>query len=126
MKDGDFAGLAVLQKKYGFVGVKSEGSRKSIVMVSTEGGAVNEVESISLGQQLVYLKVGRDFKDRADKATFYYSLNGTDWIEIGRPLHMVYTLPHFMGYRFGLFHYATKATGGFVDFDYFRVSGKIH
>ncbi|MEI3220195.1 MAG: hypothetical protein V8S08_12040 [Lachnoclostridium sp.] len=26
-----------------------------------------------------------------------------------------------MGYRFGLFNYATKSTGGYVDFDYFRV-----
>jgi len=25
---------------------------------------------------------------------------------------MRYTLPHFMGYRFGLFHYATKEPGG--------------
>ena len=38
---------------------------------------------------------------------------------------MTYTLPHFMGYRFGLFNYATKTAGGFVDFDYFRVSDRI-
>nr|WP_242954184.1 dockerin type I domain-containing protein [Clostridium puniceum] len=29
----------------------------------------------------------------------------------------------FIGYRFALFNYATKAAGGFVDFDYFRISG---
>jgi hypothetical protein len=38
---------------------------------------------------------------------------------------MAYTLPHFMGYRFGLFNYATKSPGGFVDFNYFRISDKI-
>ena len=38
---------------------------------------------------------------------------------------MAYTLPHFMGYRFALFNNATKTAGGLVDFDYFRVSGKI-
>ena len=38
---------------------------------------------------------------------------------------MVYTLPHFVGYRFALFNFATKSAGGFVDFDYFRVSGKL-
>jgi hypothetical protein len=27
-----------------------------------------------------------------------------------------------MGYRFGLFNYATQNTGGYVDFDYFRIS----
>jgi hypothetical protein len=30
-----------------------------------------------------------------------------------------------MGYRFTLFNYATKNTGGFVDFDYFHISDKI-
>jgi hypothetical protein len=40
-------------------------------------------------------------------------------------LKMKYTLPHFMGYRFGLFHYATATPGGFVDFDHFRVSDRI-
>jgi len=34
-------------------------------------------------------------------------------------------MPHFMGYRFGLFNYASKITGGFADFDYFRISDKI-
>ena len=38
---------------------------------------------------------------------------------------MSYTLPHFMGYRFGLFNYATKTSGGFADFDYLRLSDKI-
>jgi hypothetical protein len=34
---------------------------------------------------------------------------------------MVYTLPHFVGYRFALFNYATRSSGGFVEFDYFRI-----
>ena len=38
---------------------------------------------------------------------------------------MSYTLPHFMGYRFSLFNYATKTPGGFADFDYLRLSDKI-
>jgi hypothetical protein len=38
---------------------------------------------------------------------------------------MAYTLPHFMGYRFGLFNYATKQAGGSVDFDYFHISDNI-
>jgi hypothetical protein len=38
---------------------------------------------------------------------------------------MAYTLPHFMGYRFGLFNYATKAAGGIADFDYFHIEDKI-
>jgi hypothetical protein len=38
---------------------------------------------------------------------------------------MEYTLPHFMGYRFGLFNYATKNVGGVVDFDFFHIDDQI-
>jgi hypothetical protein len=34
---------------------------------------------------------------------------------------MKYDIPHFMGYRFGLFNYATKEIGGYADFDWFRI-----
>ena len=78
-----------------------------------------------LTQKTVYLKADCDFKNRADKARFFYSLDGKAWTAIGKPLKMAYTLPHFMGYRFALFNYATKTAGGSVDFDYFRVSDKI-
>ena len=53
-------------------------------------------------------------------------LDGKSWTPIGDPLKMAYTLPHFMGYRFGLFDYATKTPGGFVDFDFFHVSDAIN
>ena len=114
-----------LQKQYGFVGVKRAGNAKSIVMVSAESGSPVEVENVPLTQDIVYLKVECDFRDRADKARFFHSLDGKPWTAIGKPLRMTYTLPHFMGYRFALFNYATKTAGGFVDFDYFRVSDKI-
>ena len=38
---------------------------------------------------------------------------------------MTYNPAHFMGYRFGLFNYATKEAGGPADFDYFRISDKM-
>lgn len=125
MKDGDCAGLGMLQKKYGFVGVKRTGNSRSLVMVSAATDSPVEVESVPLAQTTVYLKVDCDFKNRADRASFYYSLDGQKWTSIGTPLKMVYTLPHFMGYRFALFDFATKTAGGSVDFDYFRVSDHI-
>ena len=125
MKDGDYAGLGLLQKKYGFVGVKRVGGTRSIVMLSAETATPVEAQSEPLTQPTVYLKVDCDFKNRTDRAYFYYSMDGRTWNSIGKPLHMAYTLPHFMGYRFALFHYATKNTGGAVDFDYFRVTSKM-
>lgn len=125
MKDGDFAGLALLQKQYGFVGVKSDGGSNAIVMVSAKSGAPVEVQTVPLLQKTVHLKAECDFKDRADTAQFFYSLDGKSWAQIGSPLKMSYTLPHFMGYRFGLFNYATKTAGGFADFDFFRLSDRL-
>lgn len=125
MKTGDFAGLAALQKRYGFVGVKMSSDAKSVVMVSAESNTPVEVESVSLAAKTVFLKVDCDFKNRTDKAYFFYSLDGNKWTLIGKPMQMAYTLPHFMGYRFALFNYATKDAGGFVDFDYFRVSDRM-
>ncbi len=125
MKDGDCTGLIALQKKYGFVGVKMVEDSKSIVMVSAQSNAPEEIESVPLRQQTVYVKIDCDFRDRTDKAYFCYSLDGKTWTKIGTVLRMAYTLPHFMGYRFGLFNFTTKTPGGFVDFDYYRVSNEI-
>jgi beta-xylosidase len=125
MKEGDFAGLALLQKKYGLVGVKFDNGAKSVVMISAESGKPVEIESMPLSQKTVHLNAECDFRDRADKAHFFYSLDGQLWKPIGKQLNMEYTLPHFMGYRFGLFNYATKTPGGYVDFDYFHINNQI-
>ena len=126
MKDGDFAGLVLLQKKYGQAGVSMENGKRSIVMVSAESGRPVEVQRVPLDQKTVCLKAECNFSNLTDLGYFYYSLDGKNWTPIGEKLKMQYSLPqHFMGYRFGLFNYATKNTGGFVDFDYFRISDQI-
>ena len=101
------------------------GNRKSIVMINAGTGKPEEVQSVPLNQNIVYFKAECDFTNKKDVADFFYSLDGNSWTAIGSQLKMTYTLPHFMGYRFGLFNYATKAVGGFVDFDFFRIKGQI-
>ncbi|QJW89781.1 glycosyl hydrolase 43 family protein [Spirosoma taeanense] len=125
LKAGDFAGLILLQKNYGLVGVKAEAGSRSIVMVSAVTGKPVEVQRVPLSQKTVYLKAECDFRNRKDIAHFFYSLDGKAWLPIGEALKMPYTIPHFMGYRFGLFSYATQQTGGFADFDYFRITDTI-
>ena len=122
LKEGDFAGLSLLQKIYGQVGVKIKNGKKVISMVSANTGKPVVIEEVVLTQNQVYLKASCDFTELKDTAAFFYSLDGKSWTKIGEPLKMKYTLPHFMGYRFGLFNYATKETGGYADFDYFRIS----
>ena len=93
-------------------------------MISAQADTPEEVESLPLNQSTVFLKAECNFTDLQDKADFYYSLDGKKWTKIGSQLRMAYTIPHFMGYRFGLFNYATQTSGGYVDFDYFRISDK--
>lgn len=121
MKDGDFAGLCLLQKNYGIVGVRVNGNQKSIVMINATGGKPEEAQVIPLAQETIYFKAECDFTNKKDVANFFYSLDGKLWTPVGTELKMAYTLPHFMGYRFGLFNYATKSIGGYVDFDWFRI-----
>jgi beta-xylosidase len=125
MKDGDFAGLALLQRQYGLVGVKSDGGTNYVVMVSAQSNSPVEVERVPLSQATVFLKADCDFKNRADKARFFYSLDGKTWTALGNDLKMSYTIPHFMGYRFGLFNFATTTPGGHADFDFFRIRERI-
>ena len=125
MKDGDVAGLVALQRQYGYVGVKMEDGKKSIVMVNARGRTPNEIEAVPFDGDVAYFKIDCDFRKQTDKAYFFYSLDGKEWTKIGNVLQMSYDMPHFMGYRFGLFIYSTKTAGGSADFDYYHVADTI-
>lgn len=125
MKDGDFAGLALLQKQYGGVGIKVNGESKAIVMINASSGKPVEVQSIPLTQKTVYFKAECNFTDKKDIANFFYSLDNKIWTPIGSKLKMAYTIPQFIGYRFALFNYATKNIGGSADFDFFHITNTI-
>jgi beta-xylosidase len=118
LNGGDYAGLGALQQNYGFVGVTKSGSSRFVVMRN----GTQEVSRVSVSQDRIHLRATMDFRSQVDDARFYYSLDGNNWTAIGNVLQMSYTIPHFMGYRFALFNYATQSTGGYADFDYFRVS----
>lgn len=122
MQPGDRAGMAALQNQFGTVGIAAGEHGQFTVDMCVNGGDGREeqVESVSFTGERVYLRIGFNFEDSRDEAAFFYSVDGTAWTPIGRTLHMKYTLDHFMGYRIGLFHYATRQAGGYADFDYFH------
>jgi arabinoxylan arabinofuranohydrolase len=71
----------------------------------------------------VYLRVYFDFSKssvNADNVYFRYSLDDVAYTELGAITDIAFDMPHFTGYRFGLFNYATKETGGYADFDWYR------
>jgi uncharacterized repeat protein (TIGR02543 family) len=134
MKDGDIAGLVLLQAMSGFVGVEQDGEQKYIAMYTgdndtgayqQDNAIVTRRERTEFSGEKVYLKINCTFRGNntggAEQAVFQYSTDGTTWTTIGTALNMQWTLRHFTGARFGLFNYATKEAGGYVDFDYFHV-----
>src|SRR5699024_181302 len=122
MKDGDRAGIVALQSNFGTVGIKQQSGGKRFLIVTNNDGNGNEkiVEEIPFSQNQIHLKIRFNFENSTDLATFYYADKHSEWTNIGPPLQMKYTLDHFMGYRIGLYNYATKETGGHVDFHHFH------
>lgn len=124
LKPGDSAGLIAIQGNFGMVGVRvSDECEYRIVMCVNDGKYGEKVAAEEkLGDRKdIYLKIAFDFADNRDIAIFYRSLDGTRWKQLGKPLQMKYTLDHFMGYRMGLYSYAGEKTGGYADFEYFRI-----
>ena len=105
----------------------SDGAR-SLVMVSADSDKPEEIASVPLSGNTVYLKVECEFQPAPEVARFSYSLDSKTWTPIGRPSRLTYDISHFMGYRYGLFFYSTKTAGGHVDFDYYQIeqSGGSH
>ncbi|WP_229383394.1 family 43 glycosylhydrolase [Microbacterium allomyrinae] len=139
MKDGDVAGLATYGRSFAYAGVKKVAGEYTLGLVyrgQPFAAAIDQaaVESfvpgstVSLGaNRVVHLKADLDFASTSGQLwiRYYYSLDGRQWTQLGQrtgPLTMDWSLSHFMGYRVGLFNYATQSAGGTVDFDYYSLS----
>lgn len=120
MKDGDTAGLAALQGKFAFVGIrKDEDDRVQVIMCERgDGHGERCIDAVDYEGHVIYFKAHFDFEESVDMVYFFYSKDGMNWKQIGKGHKLVYTLEHFMGCRIGLFSYATKEAGGYADFDY--------
>ncbi|WP_044481840.1 glycoside hydrolase family 43 protein [Paenibacillus antibioticophila] len=122
MKPGDHAGLVALQSHFGTVGVKVAKNGDKFIAMSLNGGngEEKELETVRFHGRDVQMKIHFDFENSKDLASFHYSVDGSEWMPIGGVLNMRYTLDHFMGYRIGLYYYATAQIGGHADFGFFR------
>lgn len=115
MKDGDIAGLAVFQDPYAYIAVKQENNTQQIIMVNNG----NVIATAPMKGKTIYLRVIGSNKTK--KATFEYSFDNKTFTQLGNELTMRFSLTLFTGNKFGLFNYATKELGGYVDFDWFRM-----
>ena len=127
MKNGDRAGLSAFNYYGGLIEVIKENNSYKLSMATYNQKMINEEENnervemgedISFSQDVVYLRT--DLNYTSNKATFYYSLDGYTWNQLGGETTLIYTLKHFTGYRFAIFNYATEEAGGYIDVDYFK------
>ena len=136
MKDGDRAGLTAFNGDSGVLTVKKNGkkltlemSEQKVSLTDREKAVTNVdekvIETIPLSSKKLWLRLDGDFQPgHHDAANFFYSLDGEQWTQIGtKNYRMVFDYRRFfMGTKFGIFNYATKKAGGYVDVDFFRYS----
>lgn len=132
MKDGDRAGFSAFNDHAGLLEVARDGNSTVLSMKEEDVSLDNDkrvtgVKSKTCGQidlgkaEKIYLRVDADFRLGHDLATFYYSMDGKRWTKLGNELKMRFDFrKFFMGTKFGIFNYATKASGGYVDIDSFN------
>ena len=117
MRDGDVAGLALLDRPYAWIGVRRDAAG---LILTQYDQTVDSTVASPLRTSRVWLRADCDFL--TEGAQFSYSTNGTTWRAFGRPFTMAFQLKTFQGVRFALFHYTTRAAGGGVaDFDFMHV-----
>jgi beta-xylosidase len=133
MREGDYAGICVLQGCYGLIALHKEAGRYYLVMLAKEfnpseniwgepGGDKNpgkEYARIPVNSERVTFKVHANFLDNIDEANFYYQSEDR-WNMLGITQKLYFRLDHFVGSRFGLFLFSTKEIGGMADFEHFE------
>lgn len=132
MKDGDISGFCAFNGHSGLLSVIADGDKKylamstNVVNLRDSDKAITKVETdekerVELMQDIVYLRIDSDFRLGRDMAAFYYSLDNKTWNKIGTDFKMIFDYTRlFMGTKFAIFNYATKAVGGYVDVDFFE------
>ncbi|KAH7145541.1 glycosyl hydrolase, partial [Dactylonectria estremocensis] len=124
MADGDRTGFAVLRDKSAYIGIERNGDEFSLVLVTgvdlntdwttNSTGTVVERKSDIASRQL-YLRVMADIQPgAAGNAIFAYSSDGEVFETIGPAFGLHNSWEFFMGYRYAIFNFATKALGGSV------------
>lgn len=131
MKDGDCAGLAVFRDLSAWIGVEKDSGKLRVSMhdhidLDRKWQTVNkgvEEASAALPGKAVWLRAAADIRPGEGRtAQFSWSTDGKTFQPLGPPFVLTTDWHFFMGYRFGLFNYATRALGGSVHIAEFSTS----
>lgn len=123
MRDGDRAGLAMLRDSSAWIGVRRDNGVTRVSMtngLSMDGswnttGTGTEAASAAVSGGRIWLRATADIRPGSGRqATFSYSTDGVTFTRLGPGFTLGNSWQFFMGYRFGIFNYATSALGGEV------------
>ncbi len=115
IKEGDVTGLAIFQDPYAFIAITKRDGKKYVEMINN--GIV--IASLKINKDIIYLRATAS--NQSALASFSYSLDNQHFQNIGDSLEMKFNLKVFTGNKVGLFNYAKKVSGGYVDFDWCRM-----
>jgi hypothetical protein len=116
MANGDKAGLMLLQNPNASLTIYRTAKNYQLQMTIS-----NQVKSVQvIKSEIVYLRA--NVCGISDKVNFSYSLDGSTFVPFGQEFKMEFSLSIFCGNRYGLFNYATKKQGGWVDIDWMHVN----
>ncbi|HST82215.1 MAG TPA: glycoside hydrolase 43 family protein [Kineosporiaceae bacterium] len=131
MRDGDRAGLAMLRDSSAWIGLKRDNGSTRVVRVnglSMDGswnttGTGTEAASAAISGTRIWLRAQADIRPGSGRqATFSYSTDGTTFTALGAGFTLNNAWQFFMGYRYGIFNYATQALGGVVTVKRFEMT----
>jgi beta-xylosidase len=131
MKDGDRAGLSMLRDTSAWIGVARATGKYRVVMhdninMDRRWNTANKGEdaaSAPVSKGKIWLRVAADIHPGADRtAVFSYSTNGKRFQPLGPSFPLNNRWQFFMGYRYGIFNYATISLGGAVKVESFTMT----
>jgi len=73
----------------------------------------------------IWLRTKVNVLPGTQQGTFQYSTDGTTFVNLGNAVTIVNDKIFFMGWRYGVFNFATKARGGSVMVRSFSIDGTM-
>jgi hypothetical protein len=131
MLDGDRTGLAMLRDVSGYIGVARDNGAYTVRMVNditmnadwSTATTGTVVTSASISGGTIWLRATANVAPSSAKtAVFSYSTDGNNFKTLGPAFSLNTTWEFFLGYRYGIFNYASATLGGSVTVPSFTLS----
>jgi beta-xylosidase len=131
MANGDRSGLALLRQSSAWIGIKRDNGATRVVMTNglnmdsnwNTTGTGTEAASANVSGGRIWLRANADIRPGTGRqGRFSYSTDGVNFTQLGPAFTLNNAWQFFMGYRFGIFNYATSALGGAVTVERFDLT----